>query len=795
MNPRILIRSSTLVLTVACLASLAWSRRQATSVPTEVQMPGTQPGEVILPQPGECDQCHGGYDALVEPTHNWRGGMMAQATRDPLFWASVAVAEQDFSGSGDLCLRCHTPNGWLAQRSTPTDGSALLPEDTNGVGCGLCHRLTDPSGLEHVGVQNSPFLANDEEPTPTGYYGSGQYVVWPDDHRLGPYADTSPPHLFLQSEFHRSSDLCGTCHDVSNPVTGDLAPLNGAPVPLAAGTFSGIPGSPIEGKAALQNFPFAYGVVERTYSEHVASLWDDTPVSSYDSLPLELKDGVVEEARLAALVAGTGGNYADGTVRRFTCQTCHMRPTTGKGAQQGSAPTRTDLPEHDMTGGNYWVPEAMAWLDAQDRLVVGGGLDDDELQALTDGALRARHNLTQAAALEIDENEVEIVNLTGHKLISGFPEGRRMWLNVKWYDGQGALLREDGEYGSLTVDLDGVPTAVETILDLDDPNTHIYQAHYGIRQDWAAALVSLGLPTELALEYDRVTGAPAHTLGELAAQPPGTAWESLHFVLNNTVVSDNRIPPYGMSYDEAQERNCLPVPASQFGDPGPGGAYEHSDEVELDPPLGAATAEVRLMYQPTSWEYVRFLSLANNGQVSFLATTGEDLLDAWFATGMAAPEEMASATWTSQEPNVGVPYCGANANSVSPGGALMDASGSGSVAANDLVLACAPLAPGQPGIFFYGPTRSANPIGFPLGEGRQCVVGSLVRILPPAFADGAGTLTKAVDNTLPSGSGIVVGMTQNFQGWYRDPAAGDIDGDGVDEGFNLSNGYTITFVP
>jgi hypothetical protein len=29
-------------------------------------------------------------------------------------------------------------------------------------------------------------------------------------------------HQFLQSQFHRSVDFCGTCHDVSNPVVGDL---------------------------------------------------------------------------------------------------------------------------------------------------------------------------------------------------------------------------------------------------------------------------------------------------------------------------------------------------------------------------------------------------------------------------------------------------------------------------------------------------------------------------------------------------------------------------------------------
>ncbi len=43
------------------------------------------------------------------------------------------------------------------------------------------------------------------------------------------------------------------------------------------------------------------------------------------------------------------------------------------------------------------------------------------------------------------------------------------------------------------------------------------------------------------------------------------------------------------------------------------------------------------MYQPTSWEYIQFLYLANNGQNAFLASEGMNLLNAWLNTGMAEP--------------------------------------------------------------------------------------------------------------------------------------------------------------
>jgi hypothetical protein len=169
-------------------------------------------------------------------------------------------------------------------------------------------------------------------------------------------------------------------------------------------------------------------------------------------------------------------------------------------------------------------------------------------------------------------------------------------------------------------------------------------------QEWASQLVGLGYSTGLALSYDRLSGAVDYTLGELAAQAPGTNHETFHFVLNNTVAKDNRIPPYGMAYDDARVRNALPVPADQYGNPPSGGTYNYWDEFALNPPAGATWATIDLLYQPTSWEYVQFLYLANNGGNAFLAGEGANLLDAWLNTGMAQPYVMASTTWGTGAP-------------------------------------------------------------------------------------------------------------------------------------------------
>ena len=92
---------------------LAWSHTPVAE-DQKLFMPGTQPGEAgTFESPGKCDNCHGGYNTGVEPDHTWRGSMMAQAARDPLWLACLTVSTQDAiwavgdPNAGDLCIRCH----------------------------------------------------------------------------------------------------------------------------------------------------------------------------------------------------------------------------------------------------------------------------------------------------------------------------------------------------------------------------------------------------------------------------------------------------------------------------------------------------------------------------------------------------------------------------------------------------------------------------------------------------------------------------------------------------------------
>lgn len=523
-------------------------------VPTtlrDFKQPGTQPIESgPHDTSGVCVTCHGGYDTAVEPGHNWQGTMMAQAARDPLFYACVAIAEQDAPSSGDICIRCHTPSGWLGGRSTPTNGSQITSTDRDGVACDDCHRMVDPIYKPGVSPPEDQSILSGMIPShvPTTY-ANGQFVVDPDPRKRGPFSDAVALHPVLASAFHRTSEFCGTCHDVSNPVFDRVSGPDYAPGPLDAEA------SVI---ASDVNMP-----LERTYSE-----WKN---SSYPS-------GVY-----APEFAGT---KPDGIVS--TCQDCHMRDVSGKGCNDAGAPTRLDLPLHDMTGGNYWMPNVIGSLYPTET----------DASALSDATSRATSMLQKAAVLGLAleavadsfDVHVTVTNRTGHKLPTGYPEGRRMWLHVLARDIAGNLVYESGAYNAATGVLTMTPPPV------------VYEAELGISPALAGAI-------------------------GLSHGP------SFHFALNDSVYKDNRVPPLGFTNAAFATFGGTPVDPEHPGERYADG--QNWDTSTFAMPASAVQVWVELLYQTTSRDYILFLRDQNT-----TSTAGQDLYDAWVANGRAAPVVM-----------------------------------------------------------------------------------------------------------------------------------------------------------
>ncbi len=119
-------------------------------------------------------------------------------------------------------------------------------------------------------------------------------------------------------------------------------------------------------------------------------------------------------------------------------------------------------------------------------------------------------------------------------------------------------------------------------------------------------------------------------------------------------------------------------------------------------------------------------------------------------------------------------------------GAIVNGTGSASIAAGDLVLHGTQLPGGQPGLMFQANNSIAGGMGSIFGDGLRCAGGSVIR-LEVLFIDGTGHAMTSIN---VGAAGLVApGDVRRYQLWYRDPA-----GTPCGSSFNLSNGYEITWM-
>lgn len=560
---------------------------------TNFRMPGTQPGglSVAIHSSSSCSTCHGGIvsgdGSPVVISDDWTGSLMAQAARDPVFYACLDIAEADAPGSGDLCIRCHVPKAWLEGRSTPTDGSAIAAADRDGINCHFCHRLVDPFDelgdapsidaaiLAGLGADAPAPQMDRGMPSSTGHGGNGNYVVDPQDRRRGPFplpptgeepegneADCEIYHDAFESPFHRRSQLCATCHDVSLPhFSYDM--MGTSFVPNA-------PGNPHATGNKYDMVP-----IERTYSEWLKS---DFAVGM----------GV----DLGGRFGGPGQTYVS------QCQDCHMPYDTAHGCRWVPAP-RDDLPRHYLSGAATWQLDAIAQQYGPGGT---GELTAARVTQLQNNKLRNIDMLERAADLEaslddsqtpgIEQLRVRVINQTGHKLPSGYPEGRRIWVTVEFFDCT--------DYVNPVVTFGGYDS---NTAELDTATTKVYEMKGGIDEALAA------------------------TLGR-------TAGPAMHFVLTNKIYKDNRIPPRGFSNLKFAAVQASPV-AFSYAD------GQYWDDTFFEIPAYAVGARVSLYYQATTKEYIEFLR-DNNPFPGNPNNRGQVAYNLWVATGKSAPVKMAT---------------------------------------------------------------------------------------------------------------------------------------------------------
>lgn len=178
---------------------------------------GTKPGDLANPgflDADGCTTCHGnGFmnDKTYLPSDSWGGTMMANAARDPVFFAGLAVANQDVPGVGTYCLRCHSPIGYVRGHATPSDGSAFDAIDQQGIGCETCHRARASNLSADPYVVSDAQLFYDGNELKDGPYPPCDATGMP----VG--CSSSPAHDVEQSTTIDTPTFCGQCHQVTNP--------------------------------------------------------------------------------------------------------------------------------------------------------------------------------------------------------------------------------------------------------------------------------------------------------------------------------------------------------------------------------------------------------------------------------------------------------------------------------------------------------------------------------------------------------------------------------------------------
>lgn len=347
-----------------------------------------------LPDPAGAD---------ISPGADWAHSLMAQALNDPWYLAKVsAEVEQHPELAGfieDKCLNCHAPmartqaheDGRLAtvDATCPYPGGCLRlasaladPMSREGVGCTLCHRIDGRVLTEDRHSGDYPLNADALEPLLFGPFASP--VTAPMVNQLGK-TPAFGAHM-------ARSEHCASCHDLFTPVVD-----------------------------ASTNEPNGNTFPEQTpYRE-----WKNS-------------------------------DYASGQTLAAECQNCHMPASSAystrialrpNGTINTAWPLRDPFARHSLVGGNVQILQVLR--DFRTEIGIAGmttvaGFDKkiaDTRELLAQSAQLHVENLVVASgSLGVD---ARVVNLSGHKLPTGYPS-RRMWIALVVRDSAGNAVFTSG---------------------------------------------------------------------------------------------------------------------------------------------------------------------------------------------------------------------------------------------------------------------------------------------------------------------------------------------------------------
>jgi len=153
--------------------------------------------------PDTCGGCHS------EIFSQWENSMHNLSQKDPIYlslseFLLKGLTDKDELLEAQSCVKCHVPVGFVTgyPLKTSDDREKIDELSIQGIQCDYCHSVTGAKKMFNNGLILSP--GNGEEDPGI---------------KRGPYKDSeSDFHETAYSEFHTSSKICGTCHNVKHVV-------------------------------------------------------------------------------------------------------------------------------------------------------------------------------------------------------------------------------------------------------------------------------------------------------------------------------------------------------------------------------------------------------------------------------------------------------------------------------------------------------------------------------------------------------------------------------------------------
>lgn len=644
---------------------------------TSVPNPGVQQQElpnITLPAPYNvfefpvtCMACHGGtIDQQAGHGGNWAGTSMASSMRDPVFRANQVIANSTLrnkgvgDGGGNICFRCHSPNGWLSGRFDPKLGGAadgtdaihsiVLSTDDEGVLCETCHRAigavtmkradlsqTDPAWNMLAGIYDWPHAG---KPFPEGPGAGNPYgdatLQFHDGMSYGAKYGGNV-ELSFSDDILTGTSYTGQTYGVYPWwYTGlILPPPPGMPTTNAKGEV--IQYNP-DGSTSFQTeagvTPDAvWGAISPEHSTRVSDFVKSAELcgACHEVTIPVLNHGMPEQRTYTEWKYSAFGRGAVPGMTDTRCQGCHMPVAKHEYADNapvslnpdpvlaGWSPYAKDrnigggTSFHKFAGANRDLPQMMKVLYPEvDLEVVGaptghdtrifpGMLSDrstmwDRVQRNTELSLRdaVSAKITKGPTYNGTtgkwEIKVRVTNNTGHKFPSGYPDGRRMWVSLAVKDSLGNTVYQSGFYDGNSAKLYN-----------DARKAGLTRARTPVIDSASNAVMI----------YEKATCNDAN--GDGACDTP-----ILPSVLNNRIMFDNRIPPQGFTYADyrangAKFWNYNPSTRISFEDLTRYPNGRNWDEITyrfVAAPGAALTARAEVRYESHSREFMEYLKNA-----------------------------------------------------------------------------------------------------------------------------------------------------------------------------------------